>query len=59
MPDINLPKWPRNSPRDGLREEGDLRIMIPIMILMIGMIGEKLTDFFAEVIMIANGLTTT
>jgi len=33
--------------------------MIPIMILMIGMIGEKLTDFFAEVIMIANGLTTT
>jgi len=53
-PDINLPKWPQNSP-----EEGDLQIMIPIMILMIGMIGEKLTDFFAEMIMIANGLMTT
>jgi len=46
-------------PRDGLREEGDLQIMIPIMISMIGMIGEKLTDFFAEMITIANGLTTT
>jgi len=51
-PDTKWPNWHQNS----LVEDQDGGIPTNTMI---GMIGEKLTDFFAEAIRIANGLTTT
>ena len=52
MLDTKLPNWQENF------LDRDLGIPTATN-LMIGMIGEKLTDFFAEVIRIANGLMTT